>query len=899
MDNRPNSGRGKNVIGKTGSFGKTGSGLGTGKPVGKDVSYSKRPQGGSHSGGSYGGSSYGGGSGGHNRAVTRGLGGGGLIIVIILAFFLLRGCGRGGGLFSSLLGGGGTSIGGSGMNILDGLSGGGSYSGSSGSSSSSGQDLFSGLGGLLGGGSSSSSSSASSGFDLSSLLGGYSGGGSTSTGWARTANTGKLDQTVASGARAKRTQILGNGRDTWTIMIYMCGTDLESKSGMASNDMKEMANASLNPNINILIYTGGCKQWKIQGISNSVNQIYKLENGALTPLVTDDGRESLVKPATLTRFIQYCTKNYPANRQALIFWDHGGGSVSGYGYDEKNASLGSMGLSGIDSALKNAGTSFDFIGFDACLMATLETGLMLDSYADYMIASEETEPGIGWYYTNWLTKLSQNTSMPTIELGKNIVDDFVAECNRRCAGQATTLSVVDLAELSATVPDSLKSFANGTSKLLSGSEYKTVSDARSGTREFAASSRIDQIDLVHLCYNLATPESEALAKDLLGAVKYNKTSSSMTNAYGISIFFPYKNKSYVKSAVNTYNAIGLDSEYSRCIQQFATLQQGGQMGSSSGFSSGMGGGLDIGSLLGGMSSGSGGGSADFSGILGSLLGGGRSVELGLDPDTAAIALADNQFDAGKLDDWTKENGHKLLKLSSEDWEQVHSLQLNLFYNDGEGYINLGLDNQYSFTRDGALLGEYDCTWVAIGTLTADGSAENVQPVMFNYQNAELDGDVLTTTGTVPVLLNDELANLVIIFTDNIKTGESVDAYVAGVRYDYEKLELEEDAVSAEAKVAELQDGDQIQFVADYYTTDGEFEDSYRIGSPITYKLFNADKRYDEEGYDLPDFVPEGNLIVGYTDMSELQENLVATFLFTDIYDNEHWTSALDNVPYSE
>ena len=853
MNNNSN-GRGKNIIGKTGGIHKKGSGLNTGSPVGKDVSYSKRPSGGSS------------GSGSGHRALTRGLGGGSILLIVVL-FFLLRSCGSGGGLLSGLFGGGGSSIGGSGLNMLDGLMGGGgsgsSYSGSSGSSSSasSGLDLFSGLGGLLGGGSGSgSASSGSSGIDLSSMLGGYSGGGSASTGWARTANTGKLDTTVASGARAKRTTILGNNRDTFTIMIYMCGTDLESKSGMASNDLKEIASASYDSNVNIIVYTGGCKQWKINGISNSVNQIYKVENGALTPLVTDDGRDSLVKPATLTRFIKYCTKNYPANRQALIFWDHGGGSISGYGYDEKNASLGSMGLSGIDSALKNAGTTFDFIGFDACLMATLETGLMLDNYADYMIASEETEPGIGWYYTNWLTKLGANTSMPTIELGKNIVDDFVSECNRRCAGQKTTLSVVDLAELSATVPSSLKNFATGTSKLLTGTEYKTVSDARSNSREFAASTKIDQIDLVHLCYNLATPESEALAKTLLGAVKYNKTSSSINNAYGISIFFPYQRTSYVKTAVSTYDAIGLDSAYSRCIQQFATLEQGGQQGSSSM-------GFDVSNLLGGLSS-AGGGGADFSSLFGSLLGG-RSLDL--DAATAAQTVENNQFEAANLM-WTNEDGHRVMKLEPAQWEQVHSLQLNVFYNDGDGFINLGLDNMYSFTKTGALYGEYDCTWVAIG---ADGL---VQPVMFNYQDALLDGDVLTTTGTVPVLLNGELANLLVVFEDNLKTGKNLSSYIAGVRFDYETPEGEDAIDGPEAKTAELQVGDKLQFVADYYTKSGEFQNTYEIGDEITWSE---------------------NVIVGYTDMGSLSEDLVATYLFTDIYNSEYWTAPLTNVPYED
>ena len=476
-------------------------------------------------------------------------------------------------------------------------------------------------------------------------------------------------------------------------------------------------------------------------------------------------------------------------------------------------------------------------------------------------------------------------------LRENIVDDLVSERNCRCAGQKTTLSVVDLAELSATVPTTLKDFANGTSKLLSGSEYKTGSDARSGAREFASSSRIDQIDLVHLCYNLATPESEALAKSLLGAVKYNKTSSSMTNAYGISIFFPYQRKNYVNSAVSTYNAIGMDSAYSRCIQQFATLQQGGQTayGSSSG-------GLDIGSLLGGSSGASSGGAVDLGGILGSLLGG-RSLEL--DPDAAAQTLEANRFDASKLM-WTTEGGHKLMKLPADQWEQVHSLQLNVFYQSDRGLINLGLDNQYSFTKDGALLGEYDCTWAAMGVYNpATDAVEDVQNIMFNYQDAVLEGSTLTTTGTVPVLLNGELANLVVVFVDDISSQKDLDAYVAGVRYDYKEPELEADAASAEAKVAELQDGDEIQFVADLYNNEGEYEDTIEIGDPIQYKLLNAAEKLDGEGFDRADFVPEGNLVVGYSDMSSEAGKLIASFLFTDIYNNEFWSAPLQNVPSAE
>ena len=66
------------------------------------------------------------------------------------------------------------------------------------------------------------------------------------------ATTAALDTSVAKGARDKYTRILGSGKDITTIMVYMCGTDLESKSGMATNDLVEMANAGSSDQINLI-----------------------------------------------------------------------------------------------------------------------------------------------------------------------------------------------------------------------------------------------------------------------------------------------------------------------------------------------------------------------------------------------------------------------------------------------------------------------------------------------------------------------------------------------------------------------------------------------------------------------------------------------------------------------
>ena len=684
-------------------------------------------------------------------------------------------------------------------------------------------------------------------------------GGSVSSGWELKANTGTLDRTVTSGARDKRTVIRGNGQDTITIMVYMCGTDLESRSGMGTSDLQEMLNAKVGDKVNLLVYTGGCKGWRNNVVSSKNNQIYQIRNGQMTCLVENAGNTPMTDPNNLASFIQWCGKNFPANRNQLIFWDHGGGSLSGYGYDEKYATSGSMDLAEIDKALKAGGVTFDFIGFDACLMATLETALTVGQYGDYLIASEETEPGVGWYYTDWLTKLSQNTSMPTIEIGKNIVDDFVDVCAQKCRGQSTTLSVVDLAELEATVPAQFKDFAASTTKLIEDKSYQTVSSARSGTREFASSTKIDQVDLVHLAANMGTDEGKDLCDALLGAVKYNRTSSNMTNAYGLSIYFPYRKANNVDQAVSTYELIGLDDEYARCIQEFASMEVSGQVstgGTASPLPSLMG-------MMGGSSASSGNASAEMIGqLLGAFLQNGSGIS-GLTPgnmgflsgrslsveDTAQY-LAENRLDADALVWQTNPQGQPVIALSEEQWGLVQGLELNMFYDDGQGFIDLGLDNVFDFDANGALVGETDGTWLAI----------NGQPVAYYHTNTTDDGENYTISGYVPALLNDERVELVLVFDNDNPYG-----YIAGARTVYTDGETDTQAKG----LTELEVGDKLDFICDYYGYDGSYLDSYFLGDQMT----------------VTDTMEISNVDIG-------REYVSATYRFTDLYNQHYWTAPI-------
>lgn len=675
-----------------------------------------------------------------------------------------------------------------------------------------------------------------------------------------------VDLNVSAAARDKRVTPLGNGKDTVTVMVYMCGTDLESKYGMATADLSEMLNAKISDKVNVIVETGGCSKWKNSVISSTVNQIYKVESGDLKLINNNVGTASMTDPDNLSAFIRYCKNNFPADRNILILWDHGGGSITGYGYDEKNSRAGSMTLTQINSALKSADCVFDWIGYDACLMATLENALVCNNYADYLIASEETEPGTGWYYTNWLNKLSANTSVSTPELAKVILDDYARVCKSQAANAKITLSLVDLAEMQGTVPKSFTNFASSINKLIANNNYTKISNARAGARQYAQSSKINQVDLTDLAQRIGTSEAKQLASAIKSCVKYNV--STISDSYGLSIYFPYESLSNVNSAVSAYDKLGMDSEYTKCIRSFASLEYGGQISSSAHQQHNQQGGTDIlgqllnmytgGSspldvLLGSSGSSSSSQTMDITDLINLLTSfKGRSMPSGYDwVNTDLIAqsarsIASRTIDPARITA-TMKDGKPVLSLSEEEWDLIQTVEVNVFVDDGEGYIDLGYDNVFEFDGNDLKL-SYDNTW-----LTLDGE---VVAYYLESDTKNDDGD-WTTVGRIPALLNGEAVNLKVVFDKTSPYGRITGAYPL-----YNGGET--DAVS-KGNIP-VQKGDRIKLLCDYYDYDGGYSASYLLGSSIT---------VGKDGLVLE------NLRLG-------SDNLRVTYRLTDIYGNQYW-----------
>lgn len=237
----------------------------------------------------------------------------------------------------------------------------------------------------------------------------------------------------------------------WAIYWYLCGSDLETHYGAATNDLVEMLEVDLPDNVKVVIQTGGAMVWQNELINADKIQRYVYDSNGLY-LIEELPSASMGDPRTLTSFLSFAKENHPAKRTMVIFWNHGGGSVTGAAFDELY-DMDSLTLPELYYAFTTvfgANTNnqpIDIIGFDTCLMATIDTAYTFSDIAKYLVASEELEPGNGWYYSGILNAISENPTIKPAELSKVICDTYVEGCILEGTQDNITLSVTDLSKV--------------------------------------------------------------------------------------------------------------------------------------------------------------------------------------------------------------------------------------------------------------------------------------------------------------------------------------------------------------------------------------------------------------------------------------------------------------------
>ena len=195
---------------------------------------------------------------------------------------------------------------------------------------------------------------------------------------------------------------------SWAIYWYLCGSDLETTGGFATSDLSEMLEVQLPENVKVVIETGGASYWNNDIVDASKIQRWVYDKEGLF-LVDEQPSANMREAQTLADFLSFAQANYPAEKTAVVFWNHGGGSVSGAAFDELYG-FDSLTLDEMYAAFASVwdpsaeNQPLELIGFDTCLMATVDVAYTFCDIAHYLVASEETEPANGWYYSKWIGK---------------------------------------------------------------------------------------------------------------------------------------------------------------------------------------------------------------------------------------------------------------------------------------------------------------------------------------------------------------------------------------------------------------------------------------------------------------------------------------------------------------
>lgn len=337
---------------------------------------------------------------------------------------------------------------------------------------------------------------------------------------------------------------------SWAVYWYLCGSDLETNYGCASTDLAEMLEVQLPENVNVVIQTGGAAVWQNDLMDPAKIQRWLYSSEGLE-LLEEQDTDNMGSAQTLYEFLAFANENYPADKVAVTFWNHGGGSVGGAAFDEIHG-LDSLDLAEMYQAFDAVWPAdaehpaLELVGFDTCLMATIDVAAVFRNFAKYLVASEEVEPGNGWLYSGWMDALAANPDMEGDELGRNICYSYYEGCEAVGTHEQTTLSLTDLTKLTPLL-EAYEAF--GQQALAAAAEdpgfFAELGRAAIQSENYGGNTReqgyTNMVDLGHLARQTAwmLPAAQSVCDALAECVIYQVGGVYRSEATGLSCYYSY------------------------------------------------------------------------------------------------------------------------------------------------------------------------------------------------------------------------------------------------------------------------------------------------------------------------------------------------------------------------
>ncbi|MDR3897194.1 MAG: clostripain-related cysteine peptidase [Oscillospiraceae bacterium] len=339
---------------------------------------------------------------------------------------------------------------------------------------------------------------------------------------------------------------------SWAVYWYLCGSDLETGGGCATTDLSELMEVELPENVTVVIQTGGAAEWQNDVVDASKLQRFVYNSEGLQ-LVDEQPSASMGDSETLAAFLQFAKDSYPADKTAVVFWNHGGGSVSGAAFDElydyDSLTLDEMyaAFSQVwEPSLEAGQQPVELVGFDTCLMATVDVAYTFCDLSRYLVASEETEPGNGWYYTDWVGALAEQPSMDGAALGRAICDAYYTGCELVGTEDSVTLSLTDLSQIGPLLTAYESYGAEALSAACQDPSFFTrFARVADRSENYGGNTReegyANMVDLGHMARQSGDmlPSAQAVLDALDSCVLYQVKGPYRSEATGLSCYYSY------------------------------------------------------------------------------------------------------------------------------------------------------------------------------------------------------------------------------------------------------------------------------------------------------------------------------------------------------------------------
>jgi len=260
--------------------------------------------------------------------------------------------------------------------------------------------------------------------------------------------------------------------ESWVVGIYMAADNNLDRA--ATSDINEILRAGVPENVSALILVDRAELGEygsfgtIEGLPPHSTAKWLRITGYTIEELDDLGEIDMADPATVRMFVERLAAE-PVERRAAVFWDHG--SSFTFGSDDSARLSGAMNVDEIaaqfriDPEDENSDyyDGIDLVGFDACLMSSVEALSEFTEVAPLYVASAELEPGDGWDYRAIFDFMGGNPALTRGDLAAAIVNgyaNYYAENPGRAGGLAVTQAAwsTETAEVEAAIDALAKAY---------------------------------------------------------------------------------------------------------------------------------------------------------------------------------------------------------------------------------------------------------------------------------------------------------------------------------------------------------------------------------------------------------------------------------------------------------